>query len=145
MDINVLAMAFMMSVLGFYTLKYFFRKDDDPPSQLPWVPIDVNKQRTFVNQTRDAGMFTERARRVAILKNHGDTFSYKGSDNGYLESLLTGIAFLPGEVCPAEPIPVIWSNGDADDDICDIVDAGGAFGGYDSIDFGGATANVCDV
>jgi len=60
---------------------------------------------------------------------------------------LTSVCVCPPRkgVCPAEPSPVVWSNGDADDEICDNVDAGGAFGGYDAIDFGGAVGNDCDV
>lgn len=148
MDINVIAVALLVTVLGFYTWKAFLRKDAPPPTGLPWVPIDANKPRTFVNKTSDAGLHIERVRRTAIIGNPTGNFSYKGSTNGSLEwNFLTSICVCPprGPVCPPEPTPVIWSNGDADDEICDNVDAGGAFGGYDVVDFGGATANVCDV
>jgi hypothetical protein len=90
-------------------------------------------------------MFIERTRRAAILSNPSTFFSYKASTNGYLEHGLTGILVgLPKPVCPVAP-NVVWSDGDADDNICDNVDAGGAFGGYDVIDFGGAAGNDCDV
>jgi hypothetical protein len=152
MNINVLVMALLSAIIGLYTWRAFLHQNEPPPSQLPWVPIDVNKQRSFVNQTRDAGMYTERARRVAIIGNPTGVFSYKGSTNGSLEwNFLTGICVCPGRlpqpvepVCPPAP-NVVLSAGDADDEICDNIDAGGAFGGYEAIDFGGATGNDCDV
>lgn len=146
MNINLIVVALLTTILGLYTWKAFLRKDDSAPSQLPWVPLDVNKPRSFVNQTRDAGMYTERARRVAIIGNQSGLYGHKGSTNGSLEwNFLTSICVCPPkQVCPPEPTPVIWSNGDADDEICDIVDAGGAFGGYEIIDGGGAAGNVCD-
>ena len=148
MNINVLVVVLLGSLIGFYSWKSFFRKGDDIPSQLPWVPIDVNKPRSFVSTTRDAGMYTERARRVAIIGNPTPVYSYKGSTNGSLEwNFLTSVCVCPDrkEVCPPDPEGVIWSNGDADDEICDNVDAGGAFGGYEAVDFGGATGNDCDI
>jgi hypothetical protein len=142
MNINVIVVALLTTLLGFYTWRAF---SHDVNRNLPWVPIDANKHRSFVNQTRDAGMFTERARRTAIIGNPSGLFGHKGSTNGSLEYFLTSICVCPPkQVCPAEPTPVIWSNGDADDDICDIVDAGGAFGGYDAVDSGGAFGNVCE-
>ena len=127
----------------------YFSLGKPPPSQLPWVPIDVNKQRSFVNQTRDAGMFIENSRRLAIIGGHcgGSPFSYKGSTNGSLESyFLTALCPVPPprDICPPAP-NVIWSDGDANDEICDIIDAGGAGGMYDVVDLGGAAGNVCDV
>lgn len=145
MNINVLVMTLLASIIGFYTWKAFLHQNDPLPSQLPWTTIDVSKSRSFVNQTRDAGMFIERTRRAAIINNPKPVFSYKGSTNGSLEYFfISGVLTDPRPVCPAEPAPVIWSSGDADDEICDIVDAGGAFGGYDVIDSGGAIGNVCD-
>lgn len=148
MDINAIVVLMMVSVIGFYTWKAFLRKDDPPPSQLPWVPIDANKPRSFVSMTRDAGMYTERTRRTAIISNPKGVYGYKGSTNGSLEwNFLTSICVCPQrkeDVCPAPP-NVVWSNGDADDQICDNIDAGGAFGMYDGVDFGGATGNDCDV
>jgi hypothetical protein len=94
-------------------------------------------------------MYIEAVRRKAIISNPDAVYGYKGSTNGSLEwNFLTGVCVCPPRgkaVCPPAP-DVIWSNGDADDDICDNVDAGGAFGGYDTVDFGGAAdGNVCDV
>ena len=146
MNINVLAMGILTLILGGYVWKAWSATPDTPsPNFLPFVPIDVRKNKVYVSQTKDAGMFIERQRRTAIIGNSSRLVSYKGSDNGCLEFGLTGICVCPPKyICPAEPDPVIWSNGDADDEICDIVDAGGAFGAYDEVDFGGATDNVCD-
>ena len=147
MDINVLVVVLLGSLIGFYSWKSFFRKESENPEQLPWVPIDANKHRSFVNQTRDAGMYTERTRRSAIISNPNGVYGYKGSTNGSLEwNFLTSVCVCPvrKEVCPPEE-NVILSSGDAKDETCDVIDAGGAFGGYDVIDTGGAVGNVCDV
>ena len=143
MNINVLVMGLLALVLGSYAWKaYQTPVDAPPPNFLPFVPIDVRKTKIYVSKTKDAGMFIEQQRRLAILQNKPLVPSYKDSTNGYLEYSLTAIGFRPQPVC-GPPEPVIWSNGDADDVICDNVDAGGAFGGYDTIDFGGAAGNVC--
>jgi hypothetical protein len=137
-------------VLGLLALVLFaqaYSAVDSPQPELPWVPIQAGKSRSFHSQTRDAGMYIEAVRRKAIISNPDAVYGYKGSTNGSLEwNFLTGICVCPPKpVCPPAP-DVIWSNGDADDDICDNVDAGGAFGGYDTVDFGGAAdGNVCDV
>ena len=137
-------MGLMAMVIGLYSWRAYLHQDDPAPSQLPWVPIDVNKHRSFTSMTRDAGMYIERVRRQAIIGNPY-VFSYKDSTNGYLEAGLTGICVCaPRAVCPAAP-NVVWSDGVADEEICDTVDAGGALGMYDTIDFGGADANACDV
>ena len=145
MNINVIVLGLLFTVIGLYSWRAYLHQDDAPPSFLPWVPIRVGKERSFVNQTRDAGMFIERTRRAAIISNPSTFFSYKASTNGYLEHGLTGILVgAPKPICPVAP-NVILSNGDADDDICDIVDSGGAFGMYDVVDFGGAAGNECDI
>ncbi len=134
----------MFTLLGLYSWKAY-TTPESTPNFLPWVPVQVGKQRSFVNQTRDAGMFIERTRRTAIISNQSFIPSYKGSTNGYLEYGLSGICVCPPKpVCPVAP-NVVWSDGDADDEICDNIDAGGAFGGYDVVDFGGAAGNDCDV
>lgn len=147
MNINVIVVALLTTIIGLYSWRAFLHKDDPIPTELPWVPIDANKPRTFVNKTNDAGMYVERTRRIAIIGNPSGAVSYKGSTNGSLEwNFLTSVCMCPprGTVCPSEPGPVIWSNGEADDAICDVVDAGGAFGGYEVVDGGGAFGNVCD-
>jgi len=145
MSLNLIALGLMVVFVGYHAVRaYLSPKDPDKP-MLPWVPIDVRKTKVYVSQTRDAGMYVERQRRVAIIRNQPLSPSYKGSTNGSLEYYLTGIiSGLPKPICPVDPEPVVWSNGDADDVICDNVDAGGAFGMYDVIDFGGAAGNVCD-
>lgn len=150
MDINLVVLGLLIVGLTSHIAYVYFSFDETkPPSELPWVPIQVGKERSFVNQTRDAGMFIENARRTAIINsgNGGATnFKQKGSTNGSLEYyFLTSICVCPPkDVCPPAP-NVIWSDGDANDEICDIVDSGGAFGGYDAIDFGGAAGNDCDI
>jgi hypothetical protein len=106
------------------------------PTKLPWVPIQVGKQRSFVNQQRDAGMFIEKVRRSAILTNQSHLFSHKDSTNGYLEYGLTSI--LVGAPKPVVEADTVWDGGDADDQISDIVDGGNAFSLFDAIDFGNA-------
>jgi hypothetical protein len=144
MNINVLVMGLLALILSSYAWKAWSIGPDAPqPNLLPFVPIDVRKTKIYVSQTKDAGMFVERQRRLAILQNKPLVPSFKGSTNGYLEYSLTGIGVRPPEPVCGPPEPVIWSNGDADDVICDNVDAGGAFGLYEEIDFGGAAGNVC--
>jgi hypothetical protein len=147
MNINILVMGVLALILSGYAWKAYTAPVDAPtPNFLPFVPIDVRKTKVYVSQTKDAGMYIERQRRTAIIGNPTRIVGYKGADNGSLEFGLTSICVCPPkQICPAEPEAVIWSNGDADDVICDNVDAGGAFGLYDEIDFGGADANVCDV
>lgn len=147
MDINLLVIGLMVLVIGYQAYNAYLSMDEPPKPNLPWVPIDVRKTKHYVSQTRDAGMYIERQRRIAIIANQPLSPSYKGSTNGSLEYYLTGIAFRPTPpipVCPPDPAPVVWSAGDADDEICDNVDAGGAFGMYDIVDFGGAAGNVCE-
>ena len=143
MNINAAVLWVMVAIVGLYSWRAYLHQDEPPPSLLPWVPIDVRKTKVYVSQTKDAGMYTEFQRRTAIIGNPSRGVSYKDSTNGSLEFGLTGICVCPPRQVCGPPEPVIWSNGDADDAICDNVDAGGAFGGYDTIDFGGAAGNVC--
>lgn len=147
MNINIVFGGLLVVALGMLITNAFFNMDKPPPSELPWVPIDVRKSRSFHSQTRDAGLYIEAQRRRAIISNPDLKVGYKGSTNGSLEwNFLTGICVCPPRiVCPADN-PAIWdANGATDGDICDILDAGGADGAYDVIDLGGADANVCDV
>ena len=145
MGINEAVLSMLGVMILWMSVRAFLRLEDGKePDMLPWVPIDVRKSKVYVSQTKDAGMFVERQRRLAILTNPTPTVSYKGATNGVMERFLTAICVCPPkEVCPPEPIPVVWSSGDANDEICDVVDAGGAFGGYETIDAGGASGNVC--
>ncbi len=146
MNINYIVLGLMTLVLGLHFTNAFFNSDKPPPSELPWVPIQVGKTRSFHSQTRDAGLYIESIRRMAIIKNPTLHPSYKGSTNGSLEwNFLTGICTCPPRnVCPTDPEAVVWDADGAQPEICDIVDAGGAFGGYETIDMGGAGENVCE-
>jgi hypothetical protein len=145
MNINYIVLGLMALVAGLFTWKAYSRMDDTAPSMLPWVPIDVRKNKVYVSQTRDASMYTERQRRVAIHGNLPGTFSYKGSTNGYLEYALTALCVCPPKnVCPPAP-NVIWDGGNATSEVCDIVDGGNANTEADAVDFGNAFTNVCDV
>jgi hypothetical protein len=144
MNINHIVLGLLALVAGYFTWKSYFRVDDAVPTMLPWVPIDVRKNKVYVSQTRDAGMFTERQRRVAVIGNRRGVFSYKDSTNGYLEYALTALCVCPANVCPPAP-NVIWDGGNATSEVCDIVDGGDAFTEADAVDFGNAFTNVCDV
>lgn len=148
MNINYLFGGLLLAALGYFVAQAYFYADAPPPSALPWVPIDVRKTKVYVSQTRDAGMYTERSRRVAVIGNRQGSFGYKGSDNGYLDAFLTAICVCPVAppvpICPPAP-NVVWDGGNASSDICDIVDGGNAQSEYDVVDFGNAGTNVCDV
>lgn len=126
----------MVAVIGLNSWRAYLHQDDVMPTKLPWVPIQVGKQRSFVNQQRDAGMFIEKVRRSAILTNQSHLFSHKDSTNGYLEYGLTSI--LVGAPKPVVEADTVWDDGDANDEIPDIVDGGNAFSMFDAIDFGNA-------
>lgn len=150
-NINIGIVGLLIVALGLHITYAYFSLDKPRPEGHPLlVPIQVGKTKTYVSQTRDAGMYIERTRRLAIIGGGCESaprFGYKDSTNGSLEYFfISGLcpARPPKPLCPSEPTPVVWSNGDADDQICDIVDAGGAFGGYEVVDAGGAVGNVCD-
>jgi hypothetical protein len=146
MNINAIVMGLMSLAFGYVMWTLWSTPPDAHMHHfLPFTPIDVRKTKVYVSQTRDAGMFTERQRRVAIIGNRQGTFSYKDSTNGYLEYALTALCFCPPkDVCPPAP-NVIWDGGNATSEVCDIVDGGNANTEADAVDFGNAQANVCDV
>ena len=146
MNINFIAVGLMTLLMGFYTWKAWTMPSEAHIQHfLPFTPIDVRKTKIYVSQTRDAGMFTERQRRVATIGNRDGTFSYKGSTNGYLDAFLTAICVCPPkEVCPPAP-DAIWDGGNATSEICDIVDGGNAYTEAEVVDFGNAFTNVCEV
>lgn len=148
MNINHLVMGLIVIVISYYAYTGFLNRDKPPPSELPWVPIQTGKSRSFVNQVRDAGMFTEATRRKAIIRNPDAKFGNKDITNGSMEwYFLSSVCVCPDRikpVCPPAP-DVVWYGDGADDEICDIVDAGGAGGVYDIVDFGGAEPNACDI
>lgn len=146
MNINAIAMGLMTLMLGVFMWKAWSTPPDAHMHHfLPFTPIDVRKTKFYVSQTRDAGMFTERARRVAVIGTRDQGFSYKGSTNGYLDAFLTAICVCPPkEVCPPAG-PAIWDGGNATSEVCDIVDGGDAYTEAEVVDFGNALTNVCDV
>jgi len=113
MNINVTALLVLVAALLTHSAYAYFSMQVAPnPTDLPWVPIDVSKSRSFVNKTKDAGMFTEFSRRKAIIGSvqclPSRSFWQKGFTNGVLESSLTGI-------CPAifkRSLPPIFGTGD---------------------------------
>jgi hypothetical protein len=139
MNINYVVLGLLSLVVGFYSWKaYFHVEGEKAPNFLPWVPIDVRKNKVYVSQTKDASMFTERSRRLAVLTNPGGTFSYKGSTNGYVDSLLTGICFCPKALCPYEF--ELDDGGYYDADVCNVLDGMGS----DPADFGNAFTENCN-
>ena len=115
MNINVGVLGLLALALGAHVLyAWWVRPLESNPHQLPWVPIDVRKTKVYVSQTRDAGMFVERQRRQAVLRNRPFRPSSKGFTNGVMDVRLTGIVFDPYAIC-GPPKPVVWDAGDADD------------------------------
>lgn len=149
MNINYIVGGMLLAALGYFVFKSYLNLGSDfpDPNKLPWVPIDVRKNKVYVSQTRDAGMFIERQRRTAVIGNRTGRFGYKGSDNGYLDAFLTAICVCPVPVVPiCPPAPnVIWDGGNATSEVCDIVDGGNALAEYEAVDFGNAGTNVCEV
>ena len=149
MNINLIAVGLLFVVFASYLYTGWKNRDKPPPSELPWVPIQVGKSRSFVNQVRDAGMFTERTRRVAIIGGNScgvnmKPFSNKSFSNGVMETFLTAICpavFKPKPVCPPEPEKVALDGGDADD-TCEIIYDGNS---GELFDFGNAIGNVCSL
>ena len=106
------------------------------PLSLPWVPIDVRKNKVYVSMTKDASMYTERARRVAIIGGPDRFGRDKSSLNGYLEAGLTSI-------CKAVfDKDIIFDAGEAVDEYCDILDDSGDGIVYDA---GNENTLVCGV
>jgi hypothetical protein len=148
MNINFIAVGLMTLLMGFYTWKAWTMPSEAHIQHfLPFTPIDVRKTKVYVSQTRDAGMFVERQRRLAILTNRNGGYSYKNSTNGYLEYALTALCVCPvaaKDICPPAP-DVVWDGGNATSEVCDIVDGGDAYTEAEAVDFGDAFTNVCDV
>lgn len=148
MNINVLVMGLMSLMLSYVAWSMWTTPSTHIHNFLPFVPIDVRKTKVYVSQTRDAGMFTERQRRVAIIGHRPGVFSAKDTSNGYMDYFLSAICVCPAAppqpICPPAP-NVIWDGGNATSEVCDIVDGGNALTEAAAVDFGNAQANVCDV
>jgi len=162
MSLNLIALGLMLVLVGYHAVQAYLSPGDPDKPKLPWVPIDVRRTKHYVSQTRDAGMYIERQRRVAIIGNQPFSPSYKGSTNGSLEYYLTGICVCP----PKQVCPTIFANVDGeyvDADSCNVLDGMGTdiadFGNawtescagvcppniYETEEGGDATADVCDV
>lgn len=108
------------------------------PLSLPWVPIDVRKNKVYVSMTKDASMFTERTRRVAIIGGPR-VVGYRDSTNGYLEAGLTSLCVCPAR-CRAHDA-VYDADGAGDQtDVCLLDGNGDAV-----VDAGNADTVVCGV
>jgi hypothetical protein len=141
MGINAIILALLTAAIAVHAM-YVYQSQETPPDKLPWTPIESGKTRSFHSQTRDASMYTERARRVAIISNPRISPLDKSSTNGSLEAnFLSGIIFRrePPKICP--PPEYVADGGGAGSDVCDILDGSGT----DVLDFGDSGANVCDV
>lgn len=141
MNINLIVLGVLFTLLGLYSWKAYTTSSGSTPNFLPWVPIRVGKERSFVNQTRDAGMHTEWMRRAAIISNPNGVYSYKGSTNGSLEwNFLTSVCVCPlDRICPFHP--EVDDGGNANSDVCDYVDGNG----NEVFDGGNADVNLCDL
>ena len=140
MNINVGAIGLLVLALGLHVAYAYFSIDrTKAPTDLPWVPIQVGKTRSFHSQTRDASTYIEAVRRRAIIRNPEGVYSYKGSTNGSLEwNFLTAVC----DKCPDRkkcPTTVVWDAGFANTETCDIIDGDGD----EVFDFGNADTNVC--
>ena len=111
-----------------------------PRSEFP-PPLQMGRTRNYQASSQDASMHTQGVRRRAIITNRSGKFGGKGSGNGSLEYyFLTGICVCHGAVlCPT--IYEIDDGGNADADICDVIDGDGT----EELDFGNADTNVCDT
>lgn len=87
MGINFITITLLFLVVGYHFSQA--RTNPIPIGNPLLVPIQVGKTKTYVSQTRDAGMYIEKQRRSAIISNPSPVYSFKGSTNGSLERFLT--------------------------------------------------------
>jgi hypothetical protein len=141
LNINTGMIGILLLFVGYHVaLAWWPQPQTELPGGLP-LPVMVGKSRSFVSMTRDAGMFTEKSRRCAIINGRNTAFGYKGSTNGSLETFfISGVCGVAPIICPT--VLEIEDGGNATTDTCNIVD-GEASG--ELIDGGNAGANVCDV
>jgi len=136
MGINAIVLGLMAFAILLYTIQS--STSETIPTDLPWVPIQAGKTRSFHSQTRDASMYTERMRRTAIISNPDLRVGYKGSTNGSMEwNFLTGIC-----VCPPRKIcrvNELVDGGYYDEDTCNVLDGMGS----ELADFGNAFTDTC--
>jgi len=89
-NINTGAIGILFLLLGWSYMSRDPVLAEKNPLNLPWVPIDVRKNKVYVSMTKDASMFTEKSRRMANLRGFS-TSNYKDSMNGYLDASITSI------------------------------------------------------
>ena len=137
MGINAIVLGLMAVAILLYTLQSY-QSAETVPTELPWVPQQVGKTRTFHSQTRDASLYTERIRRTAIISNPDLIVGNKSSTNGSLEwNFLTAICVCPPrKVCKAD---AVLDGGYYDADSCNVLDGMGT----EVVDFGGAFTESC--
>jgi hypothetical protein len=143
MNINYIMVGLMTLAVGLIVTNALYKPETPNPELPPFlVPVETGKTKKYVSMTRDAGMYTERARRTAIISNPSGIFGYKGSTNGSLEwNFLTSICVCPPRAIPCPAPEYIADGGNATSDVCDIIDGSGT----EVLDFGDSTTNVCDV
>lgn len=136
MGINAIVLGLMAVAILLYAIQS--SSSEKAPTDLPWVPIQVGKTRSFHSQTRDASMYTERMRRTAIISNPDLIVGNKSSGNGSLEwNFLTGIC-----VCPPRKrctVNELVDGGYYDEDTCNVLDGMGS----ELADFGNAFTDTC--
>lgn len=133
--LGLLALAILLHVYSVY------QGESKAPTDLPWVPIQAGKTRSFHSQTRDASMYTERMRRTAIISNPDLVVGNKSSGNGSLEwNFLTGICTCPPRKRKICPTVFELSDGQyVDADSCNVLDGMGT----DILDLGDAFTDTC--
>jgi len=148
MNINYVLMSLMVIAVGIHITHAYFSLDKPPPSKLPWVPISVGKQRSFHSQTRDAGLYTQTTRRLAVINGScggSGGMKDKSSTNGSLEyyflsALCPVVQQNVQPICPPY-IPEVEDGGNANTESCVVFDENSG----DLIDFGNADTNICPV
>jgi hypothetical protein len=145
MNINYVLMSLMVIAVGIHITHAYFSLDKPPPSKLPWTPISAGKPRSFHSQTRDAGLYTQTTRRLAVINagnGGGLHFNDKSSTNGSLEYyMLSGLGSgRKAAVCPPY-IPEVEDGGNANTESCVVFDENSG----ELVDFGNAGTNICPI
>jgi hypothetical protein len=118
MGLNTLGVTFLLGLLVYFGVQTTTQEKHSIP-ELPGflVPQSTGKERPIVSKTHDASMYTERARRTAILKNHSycatdprairESNITAGFSNGAVEAyMLTSICTFPSRRGFKEEVPV---------------------------------------
>ena len=118
MGLNTLGVTFLLGLLVYFGVQTTTQEKQSIP-ELPslLVPQSTGKERFIVSKTHDASMYTERARRTAIIKNHSNCLSNPrpikesnitaGFSNGSVEAyMLTSICTFPAKAVIEEQLPL---------------------------------------